>query len=208
MAMKNFKEDGFEVTGYESRDYVGGLWKDSNDASISVHSTTTFNSSKYRAAISDFPFPEDTDDFPTALQLHRYLEDHCDHFDLRPLIQFRTQVIGLSRVSTQWALEVVPPGGTPRVDYFDKVALATGSFVIPRRPSIEGMELFQGRVLHSIDYHGSAPFEGQNVLLVGLHATGQDVTVSLSENATKVYLSHRSGLVLVPTSRPRMSSKD
>lgn len=73
MALKQFKEDGFDVTGYGSRPYVGGLWKDSGDNTISVHATTIFHTSKFRAAISDFPFPEAADINPTAAQIHDYL---------------------------------------------------------------------------------------------------------------------------------------
>lgn len=71
MALKNLKEDGFDVTLFESRDWVGGLWMPSNDASISVTENTRFNSSKYRSSISDFPVSDDMDDYPTALQLQK-----------------------------------------------------------------------------------------------------------------------------------------
>jgi dimethylaniline monooxygenase (N-oxide forming) len=108
MAMKILKEDGFDVTGYESRDYVGGLWKYSEDSALSAAKTTNFNSSKYRSAISDFPFPEDADEFPRAEQLHRYFESYCDHFGLRSHINFNTPVKDLKRVGERWALEVAP----------------------------------------------------------------------------------------------------
>lgn len=49
LALKQFKEDGFDVTGFEARTYVGGLWKDSGDESISIQSTTIFNSSTIRS---------------------------------------------------------------------------------------------------------------------------------------------------------------
>ena len=51
MALKNLKEDGFDVTGFESRAYVGGIWKPSDDNATSTLDNTIFNSSRYRAAI-------------------------------------------------------------------------------------------------------------------------------------------------------------
>jgi dimethylaniline monooxygenase (N-oxide forming) len=150
MALKNLKEDGFDVTSYEARPYVGGLWKYSEDSALSVAESTIFNSSRYRSAISDFPFPADTDDFPTWQQMHRYLESYCDHFDLRRHINLGSPVTDLSREGDQWVLEVSPHGSPSRREYFDKVIVAIGSFVIPKSPRFAGIEKFEGPTLHAI----------------------------------------------------------
>ncbi|KAH9211916.1 flavin-containing monooxygenase-like protein [Leptodontidium sp. 2 PMI_412] len=198
-ATKTFLEDGFEVTTYESRDYVGGLWKDSNDSTISVHSTTIFNTSKYRAALSDFPLAETDDDYPTAAQLYNWLQRYAQHFNLLPRIKLGTKVLSIKRVDKQWALEKQNIStGEVSTEYFDKVCIATGTFFTPKWPHIDGLENFQGRVIHSIDYHQPEEFKDQNVLLIGIHATAQDVTNSLSSSAKHVYLAHRSGLLLLP----------
>ena len=65
MAIKVLKEDGFDVTCYEARDYIGGIWKYSEDEYTSVQESTSFNSSRFRSAISDFPFADDVSDYPT-----------------------------------------------------------------------------------------------------------------------------------------------
>jgi len=46
MAMKNLKEEGFDVFAFETRDYVGGLWRPSPDDSTSVLDTTILMSTK------------------------------------------------------------------------------------------------------------------------------------------------------------------
>ncbi|KAJ9651308.1 hypothetical protein H2198_009402 [Neophaeococcomyces mojaviensis] len=199
MAAKNLKEDGFDVTGYESRPYVGGLWKDSEDSTISVHATTIFNSSKFRAAASDFPFAESDDVYPTAAQIHAYFNRYADHFKLRPHLHLSTRVNQILRGENCWTLQIEDlETNTSRVESYDRICVATGSFYTPRFPTLEGLENFNGRVLHSIDFHGSEPFKDQNVLLVGMHATAQDITNSLSKTAQHVYLSHRSGLLMLP----------
>jgi cation diffusion facilitator CzcD-associated flavoprotein CzcO len=74
VALKNLKEEGFDVTGFERNAYIGGLWKFSEDDKTSVLSTTVVNISKERVWLSgfrindyakasqgcytDFPFPE------------------------------------------------------------------------------------------------------------------------------------------------------
>lgn len=82
VALKTFVQDGFDAMLYERRDHIGGLWKYSADDYISVADNTEFNSSKFRSALSDFPMPDDMDDFPTAKQLYQYFSDYCTHFDL------------------------------------------------------------------------------------------------------------------------------
>ena len=198
MALKTLREDGFEdVVCYEARSYVGGLWKYSEDSALSVAESTIFNSSRYRSAISDFPFPADTDDFPTWQQMHQYLESYCDHFNLRQHIHLDCPVTSLSREDNRWVLEISPPGLPRRREYFEKVVVAIGSFVKPKIPQLDDLDRFGGSVLHAINFHQPTQYKGKNVLLVGLHATAQDVAVALSGHASKIYVSHRNGVILV-----------
>ena len=200
MALKNFREDGFDATAFEARPYVGGLWQYSNDSSLSVAESTIFNSSRYRSAISDFPFPDDTDDFPTWQQLNAYLEGYVDKFNLRPHIKLNCPVTGLTRKDGRWRVEISPKdvAGQKTAKYFDKVVVAIGSFVQPKQPKFDGIEKFEGQTQHAINFHRSANFKGQNVVLVGLHATAQDVAVCFQKDqANKLYISHRSGIILV-----------
>ncbi|KIW04122.1 uncharacterized protein PV09_04932 [Verruconis gallopava] len=198
IAMKILKEDGFKVTGFEARPYVGGLWKYSEDAALSVAESTIFNTSRYRTAISDFRFPPGTADYPTWQEMHRYLESYCDAFDLRPHIQLCSPVTRLSRSGRQWVLHISPPDCEPRTECFDKVVVATGTFTTPRQPHLPGIENFKGSVIHAINFHRPALYKDKNVLLVGLHATAQDVAVALLGHANKLYVSHRNGVLLIP----------
>lgn len=207
MALKNFREDGLDATLFEGRAWVGGLWKYSNDETLSTAENTIFNTSKYRAAVSDFPVPDDMDDFPTAPQLHRYFESYCDQFELWPHINLNSYVKNMKREGKRWALQMAGPNGVdPRTEHFDKVAFSCGPFVKPRKPDYEGIDQFKGKVLHSIDYHNPSQYKDQNVLVIGIHASGQDTIASLSKYASKAYMSHRSGLTMVSSSSNFSSS--
>ena len=70
LAIKNMKEEGFEVTAFERRSYVGGIWQPSQDGLISVNPNTVFNGSRYRSAFTDFPFGDEVDDYPTRQQMY------------------------------------------------------------------------------------------------------------------------------------------
>ncbi|OAP60442.1 hypothetical protein AYL99_05444 [Fonsecaea erecta] len=197
MALKILKEDGFAVTGFEKRSWVGGLWKQSYDSTLSVTEKTVFNSSRFRAAISDYPFPEDVDDYPTAKQIWTYLQSYCDDFGLRPHIRLNAEVKTFSRAQGKWTIEYVQDG-TSRIDVFDKLLISPGSFVVPRSPTLKDIHKFEGKVLHAVEFPHPSRFRGQNVLLIGFHATAQDLVVELSEHAKKVYIAHKNGLLLIP----------
>lgn len=125
-----------------------------------------------------------------------YMQSYADHFQLSPHIQLNTRVTHVSREGDAWVVELLTKDGSRR-ELFDKVAVANGSFTAPKRPKIPGIERFTGKSLHAIDFHRPETFQGQRVLLVGLHASAQDVAIGLSGHAAQLYASHRNGVVLV-----------
>jgi dimethylaniline monooxygenase (N-oxide forming) len=194
MALKNFKEDGFDVTLYESRSWIGGLWKYSDDDALSTAENTVFNSSKYRTAMSDFPIPDEMADYPPAEELLNYLESYCTHFELWPHIKTSSPVRRVQRQDDGWVLEI---GEESHSETFDKVAFSCGPFVKPRKPHFEGIEQFEGHTVHAMHFHKPSQFKGQRILIVGLHASGMDVALSLAGHASQVYMTHRSGVLMV-----------
>lgn len=105
IALKTFLEDGFEATLFERRESIGGLWKYSEDDFISVADNTEFNSSKFRSALSDFPMPDDMNDFPTAKQLYKYFHDYTTWKNLWPHISLGHEVTRMAYISSHVACE-------------------------------------------------------------------------------------------------------
>ncbi|KAJ4391102.1 hypothetical protein N0V93_004717 [Gnomoniopsis smithogilvyi] len=210
MATKNFLECGFDVTCYESRPYVGGLWNYSDDASLSVAESTVFNSSRYRSAISDYPFDNETDDFPTWRQMWRYLDGYTDKFQLRKHIELNCKVERISRVGKKWKVEVHTKDGKVFSKEFDKVAVAVGTFHTPKYAELPGVENFEGMKVHSLHFNGvQESFHGKRVLCIGIHASTQDVVMALKkQGASQVYASHKNGLHILPRYAPNGSPFD
>jgi dimethylaniline monooxygenase (N-oxide forming) len=59
VALKNLKEEGFSVTGFERNSYIGGLWKYSENDQTSVLNTTVVNISKERVSLASALFWDD-----------------------------------------------------------------------------------------------------------------------------------------------------
>lgn len=80
--LKNLLEDGFNATGYESRDTVGGLWKYTDNQEIMfVLETTVSNKRRFKNSYTDFPYPEHSPAFPTAADVQEYLEAYVKHLN-------------------------------------------------------------------------------------------------------------------------------
>lgn len=81
---------------------------------------------------------------------------------------------------------------------FDSVMVATGHHWKPKLPDYPGVELFQGKMLHSHSYRVPYPFKDQRVLIVGVGNSGLDIATELSTHAKQVFISSRSGTWILP----------
>ena len=202
LALKNLREDGFNATAFEQRDRLGGLWKHSDENIITVNPNTVFNSSRFRCAFSDFPFADDVSDFPTNQQMFAYLNSYADHFSLRPHIRLNSAAKDMKRKGGKWELTVLVDGKELKTEQFDKIMVATGSFHQPKMPKVPGIDQFAGDVRHSVKFSPTEQYKDQKVLIIGFHATAVDVASSLTEYASKMYLSRKNGVVLLPRYSP------
>ncbi|KAJ9145101.1 FAD/NAD(P)-binding domain-containing protein [Pleurostoma richardsiae] len=199
VTLKNLSEEGFDVTGFDGNDYVGGLWRFSEENKTSVLPTTVTNISKERGCYTDFPFPDETPSLCPASEVEKYLESYTEHFKLGPRLRLGTLVTRVTRDEDRqkWVIHIAGRGS----EDFDKVVLATGSNRQPHFPAIKGLESFSGVKIHSQAYKKPEVFKGKNVLVVGFGNTGADTAVSLAGVANKIYLSHRDGVLILPRTR-------
>ncbi|KAL7938595.1 flavin monooxygenase-like protein [Trichoderma chlorosporum] len=197
VAVKNLLEEGFDVVGFERSSYIGGLWHFTEDEdTLSIIESTRVNVSIDRASFTDFPFPVGTATFCTAKEVEDYLEAYVEHFDLRPHFRLSTSVSSIAREGQdgKWRLDLE---GRPS-EWFDKVVMATGPHIRPMMPSLEGSDLFTGRLIHSKGFKKPEAFAGQRVVIVGLGNTGSDVADALVGHASQISISHHHGAIVVP----------
>ncbi|KAH8728306.1 dimethylaniline monooxygenase 2 [Phaeosphaeriaceae sp. PMI808] len=197
VALKNLKEEGFEVTGFDRNSFIGGLWKYSGNDETSVLESTVVNISKERGCFSDFPFPKPMSSYPTGAQVHEYLMSYAEHFKLKPYMQLNTpiQQIRFDDKRQQWSIKTQDHPEK----HFDKVVVAIGGKIgLPNIPSIEGIENFQGTSIHSQAYKRPQDFANKRVMVVGFGNSAADTATQLADIADKVYLAHRHGARILP----------
>lgn len=201
VAVKNMLEQGFDVTGFDGNDYVGGIWHYSAEHRVSALPTTVVNVSRERACFTDFAFPPGTSSYPSAAELDRYLNAYCDNFNLWPRLRLGHSIKKVKRNNARngWQL-VVEPHPTKQVDdsFFDKLIIAAGPHSKPSWPEIQDEEKFSGDIIHAIQFKDPFSFRDKRVMVVGISNTAADTSTSLVDIASKVYIGHRHGALVVP----------
>ena len=89
---------------------------------------------------------------------------------------------------SSWFSSKASPSTTEEEEVFDAVVVANGHYSQPRLPSIQGMEAWRGRQMHSHSYRVPEPFRGDVVVVVGCGASGKDIALDLGRVAREVHL--------------------
>jgi hypothetical protein len=203
-ALKNFADAGFDVTGFEMAQGVGGNWRYNDPTGhSSVFSTTHIISSKTNSQYEDFPLPAHYPDYPSHTQLKAYFEAYAGHFGLLPKVRFGTVVhdctpLGDAAGKPRWRVSFHPRGAPEQISHedFDALVVCNGHHNQPRWPEYPG--IFNGEYLHSHGFKSAEPFKGKRVLVIGGGNSACDCAVECGRVAERVDLSWRRGYWLLP----------
>ena len=213
-AARELRREGHDVTVLEQSGDVGGQWLydprcDVADAlgaaeepvkvhrHSSMYASLRLISARENMGFTDFLFaPKDGRDqrrFPGHREVCLYLKDFCDTFGLVDSIRLNTRVlrVAIEPTSTcrQWAVRSVVVGKSEEEEeVFDAVVVANGHYSRPRVPSIQGMEAWSGRQMHSHSYRTPEPFRGEVVVVVGSGESGKDIAMEVRKVAKEVHL--------------------
>ena len=198
-AIKNFADLGFEVTAFERCQGVGGNWR-FNDPSghSSVFETTHIISSKYTSFYEDFPLPESASDYPSHIELLDYFNSYTDHFDIRKLIKFETEVLNCNQLDDDtWEVEWKDSNTEQKhLNIFDGLVVCNGHHHKPRYPEYPGD--FSGELIHSHEFKSAKPFQDKRVLVIGGGNSACDVAVETARVSKSTSISWRRGYYLIP----------
>ncbi|WP_374387283.1 flavin-containing monooxygenase [Sandaracinobacter sp.] len=199
---KRLKDEGIPFDWFELSDRIGGNWAYNNaNGRSAAYASLHIDTSKWRLQFEDFPCPADWPDFPHHSLLLGYFNDYVDHFGLRPLIRFNSEVARVRQEGAGWFAEVKSGGETATHGPYSHVAVCNGHHWDPNIPAIPGT--FTGTELHARDYR--TPFEpvdtrGKTIVVVGLGNTAVDIASELGQRSlgTRLIVSARRGVWVLP----------
>ncbi|XP_038699237.1 probable flavin-containing monooxygenase 1 isoform X2 [Tripterygium wilfordii] len=202
LACKYSVEKGFNPMVFEAEECVGGIW------ACTIESTELQNP-KQGYQFSDFPWSSSVKEiFPNHTKVMEYLESYARHFGIYQYINFNSKVISIDYVGEsneemeswslwggkgkpfcskgKWLVEVQDTKICSRKVYeFEFVILCIGKYSglpnIPEFPPNQGPEVFNGKVLHSMDYsamddaRAKKLIEGKRVAVIGSLKSAVDI---------------------------------
>ena len=174
----------FEIL--EQADAVGHSWRNHYER-LHLHTA------KSLSALPHFPFPKAYPRYPSRQQIVDYLESYAQAFDLKP--HFQSSVNDAKHVDGHWEVTVE---GQEKPWESRFLVIATSYNGDPKRPQWPGEEGFKGQIIHSRDYRNAEPFQGQDVLIVGLGNTGGEIALDLHEHGARPSVALRSPIHVMP----------
>ncbi|KAL6647216.1 hypothetical protein ACP70R_014653 [Stipagrostis hirtigluma subsp. patula] len=218
---RELRREGHDVTVMEQSGDVGGQWlyDPATDVADPL-GTAGVHSSIYASlrliipredmSFSDFPFyPKNGGDarrFPGHGEFLRYIRDFCAAFGLMDAIRLNTKVVHVGMAPRdggavddgclRWVVRSMQRGEDEAEviteEVFDAVVVAVGQYAQPRLPTINGMDKWRRRQMHSHSYRVPDSFQDEVVVVVGCHESGKDIALELRKVAREVHLSVKS----------------
>ncbi len=181
VSAKYMLQEGLKPLILEKHPEIGGIW---NPNTGSVWSSMTTNLSKYTCSFSDFPWSDETKIFPSSQDMFEYFNNYSIHFGITPYIHFNSKVIDLKYdiQNNNWKISWESEGSIKQqnVSY---VVIATGIFAESNIPDIQGIDNFNGTIIHSKNYKCGENFKDQKVLVVGGSLSAVEIASDVSAYA-------------------------
>lgn len=167
----------------ERKPELGGSWSETRYPGAGVDTPSQLYEYSF--------FPYDWEHyFAHRGEIAAYLQSVAETFDIMRHIRFGTtvEVARWDEASNQWDLTVADGDGRETHVRADFVFSAVGVFNQPSRPSIPGLEEFDGPICHTSDWH-DIDLRGKRVAVFGNGASAMQVvpaTAPLVEHMTVV----------------------
>ncbi|KAK6939068.1 Flavin monooxygenase-like [Dillenia turbinata] len=210
LACKYALEKGFNPIVFEARNEVGGVWTETIES-------TKLQTPKCYYQFSDHPWPDSVKEtFPDHKQVMNYLKSYALHFNLFPYIKFNTRIMSIDYLtpsdqdlgswdrwggtgkpfssSGRWIITLqssLNPTAENEVYQVDFVILCIGKFSdLPNMPDFPlngGPEVFDGEVLHSMEYAAMADAQAAEIIkdkrvaVVGFQKSAVDLAAEIAK---------------------------
>ncbi|MEH6527150.1 MAG: NAD(P)/FAD-dependent oxidoreductase [Sneathiella sp.] len=197
-----------EIVCFEKQDNWGGLWNYTwrtglDEYGEAVHGSMYrylwSNGPKECLEFADYSFEEhfhkQIASYPPRAVLFDYIQGRVEKAGVRDWIRFRTPVRHVEWNSNTGKFNVTSHNLVKNVtitEEFDFVVVASGHFSTPNVPQFEGMDRFNGRILHAHDFRDAVEFKDKDILVVGTSYSAEDIGSQCWKYGCKsITVSHR-----------------
>ncbi|MFE0136984.1 flavin-containing monooxygenase [Streptomyces sp. NPDC059037] len=172
---------GVRAVVLERSDRVGASWRGHYDR-LRLHTTRRLS------ALPGLPIPRAFGRWVSRDNVLRYLEKYAEFHQLETVTGVEVSRLEPAPDGNGWLLHAT--GGRRLTG--SAVVIATGYNHTPHLPDWPGRDAYAGELLHASAYRNASPYEGKDVLVVGVGNTGAEIAVDLADGgASRVRLAVR-----------------
>jgi 4-hydroxyacetophenone monooxygenase len=138
--------------------------------------------------------------FPKAPEIRSYFDRCAVKFGLMDSISFETGVVEarFDENRKDWCVQLVGVDGKTETVRASAIISAVGQLNMPRMPDIEGLDGFNGPVVHSARWPQGLSLEGKRVALLGTGASALQIVPELAKTTEKLLVFARSAAWMFP----------
>ncbi|KAF4437165.1 hypothetical protein F53441_13099 [Fusarium austroafricanum] len=184
------------ITVYDKNSQEGGTWAENRYPGCACD----IPSHAYQYSWN--PNPRWSRLYAEAAEILHYLKSTVTKFNLRRYIQFDTTCTGATwdEKNSEWNVRL-QRNGTPN----DEISVKCDVFIIAigrlnnwKLPDIEGLDTFQGRVIHTANWPQGLDCRGKDIAVIGNGASSTQCLASLHKDARSIGNFVRGPTWLVP----------
>ncbi|XP_076892405.1 putative indole-3-pyruvate monooxygenase YUCCA7 [Bidens hawaiensis] len=184
-------QQGVPFVILDRADCIASLWQNNTYDRLKLHLPKQFCQLPY------LPFPPNFPEYPTKYQFIEYLESYAKKFEISPRFNESVQSAKYDESCGLWRVRTVTSNG--EVEYICRwLVVATGENAEKVVPAFEGLDKFEGTVMHACDYRSGEAFEGKRVLVIGCGNSGMEVSLDLCHHNAFPSMVVRSSVHILP----------
>ncbi|KAL2826251.1 hypothetical protein BDW59DRAFT_179602 [Aspergillus cavernicola] len=190
---ERMRDKNAEFVIYERNEDLGGTWLENRypgcKCDIPAHNY----------AYSFAPNPDWPNYYATSEQIHEYMHSVADKYDCNQYIKYRHTIQSAiwNDEKGKWGLQVESDGRVFN-DEVDVFINAGGVLNNWKWPNIEGLQQFQGKLIHSARWDQEYDFSGKTVAVIGIGSSGIQIVPELSKVASSLDIYARSQTWISP----------
>lgn len=194
-AVHKFNQLGLSLQAFEAGGDVGGVWYWNRYPGARVDLPSIDYSYSFSPEIEqEWTWSEQ---YAAQPELLRYIDFVATRLDLRRHYQFNTRINNAvwDEARQVWTVTTAS-GATWEAPY---CIMATGPLSVPKKPEIDGLERFKGRLLHAARWpHEPVDFTGKRVGVIGTGSTGIQIVQEVGRQAGELFVFQRTPSFTMP----------
>jgi cation diffusion facilitator CzcD-associated flavoprotein CzcO len=179
---------------YERAEDIGGTWRDNTYPGVGVDIPTFAYQFSYELK------PDWSRVFARGAEVKGYVDDYADKYGLRGHLQFGCDVTERAWDEDAQCWQLTLNGSREVTARF--VVSAIGAFVDPKPVSIEGLDDFEGKLIHSARWDHSYSLAGKRVAIVGTGASAVQIIPTIAREVAQLDVYQRTPIWVSPKFDP------